>query len=498
MALFARFLGRTASEGAAYAFGVATGPVLAPATESIRQEAWEHYATRIPPVGVLAEGVAQGKVDPDTAAKWAKQQGYDKGPWGVLVAAAKEGPGTGYAFELWRRGLIQDGDFEGALLTAGIQDYWITQLKKLKHALLTPEQIANAIHRDLIPAKGLIVGDLPVGVGKVPQYTKYDIDALKEAAGWGVDHDHLGVMVGLVGNPMGPHEAANAEFRKIIEHDDYLLAIAQGNTRQAWAEAIFEQSRQIPTARDFLENALRGYRDLRSALEGASLHGMTEEHATMIYQNQGRPMTVRLITQALARGGKFKPEPGEIKDPYDAAIVEGNLKPAYYDLAKALRYTQPTPFAIRQLTQAGTWDQAYAEKKLLYLGWEPKDAKDVSTAWAQPTTGGADSHVTSEQTRLRTRTHTSYIAGEITKTVARNALGVAGVTGPSITRILGIWDAEKSLFRKQLTPAQVKKAYKKGSRNAATGQAWTRDEAIAALLELGYAPLVANDFLDIP
>ena len=62
-------------------------------------------------------------------------------------------------------------------------------------------------------------------------------------------------------------------------------------------------------------------------------------------------MNVRQITQALARGGTFNPEPGELTDPYDAAIVEGNLKPAYYDLAKANRYTLPSPFTMRSLTQ---------------------------------------------------------------------------------------------------------------------------------------------------
>ena len=58
-------------------------------------------------------------------------------------------------------------------------------------------------------------------------------------------------------------------------------------------------------------------------------------------------MAIRQITQALSRGGVFKPEPGELTDPYDAAIVEGNVKPAYYDLAKSLRYTLPSPFVMR-------------------------------------------------------------------------------------------------------------------------------------------------------
>jgi hypothetical protein len=54
------------------------------------------------------------------------------------------------------------------------------------------------------------------------------------------------------------------------------------------------------------------------------------------------------------------------------------------------------------------------------------------------------------------------------------------------------------LIRRQLTPAQIKKAYLKAARNAATGAPWTRDEAIAALISEGYSIQTANDYLDIP
>jgi hypothetical protein len=243
-------------------------------------------------------------------------------------------------------------------------------------------QLANAIHRGLIPDPGLLAVPPPSGTGNVPAYPVYGIDAIQEAAGSGINRERLGALVGLTGLPMGPHEAAQAVFRHILTATDYARAVAEGNTRNEWGDAILEQSRQIPTARDFLENALRGYRTLPEALQGAALHGMTPEHATMIYQNQGRPMVVRQITQALARGAKFHPEPGEITDPYDASVVEGTVKPAYYELAKALRYTYPSPFVLRSLVQSGDITAARGEQVLLFEGWEPGFAKQVAQAWA--------------------------------------------------------------------------------------------------------------------
>jgi hypothetical protein len=135
---------------------------------------------------------------------------------------------------------------------------------------------------------------------------------------------------------------------------------------------------------------------------------------------------------------------------------------------------------------------------LLFSGWEPSFAKKVSAAWAPTGTAKADSHVTSEQNRLRTTTHSSYLSGEISKTVARNSLTVAGVASASLDAVMRIWDTEKNLIRAQMTAANVKKAFNKGGKNNATGQTWTRDEALAALIELGWAALAANDYLDIP
>lgn len=209
-------------------------------------------------------------------------------------------------------------------------------------------------------------------------------------------------------------------------------------------------------------------------------------------------MAVRAITQALARGGKFKPEPGEIKDPYDAAIIEGNLKPAYYDLAHALRYTLPSVFAIRGLAQSGVWDEAKTALRLKQSGWLPADADEVAKAWTTKQAATADTHVAKAQTQLWNTTHSSYVGNEITDAPARRALAAAGVAAASIPDVLKIWQAERDLIRKQLSPADIRKAFQKGAKNTATGATWTRAEAIAALVALGYSVQTANDYLDIP
>jgi hypothetical protein len=55
-----------------------------------------------------------------------------------------------------------------------------------------------------------------------------------------------------------------------------------------------------------------------------------------------------------------------------------------------------------------------------------------------------------------------------------------------VPAILALWKEERSLIRKQLSPAQIKKAFTGAAINPITGQAWTQAEATQALLDRGY------------
>ncbi len=377
-----RFFGNTVSTAGGFAAGIATAPTLAPGLQDIANTAWGvHQSMPLDAFG-LAEGVAQGQVAYDWAQHEATNTGISKARFDVLVAIANTGPGVGEAYRMWRRGVIDPAGFRRAAQRAGLEQEWIDALVKLKNETLTPGELAGAIHRGLVPDPGLLKGEQPGPDRTVESYPVYPIPPLEEAAAHGYDRDHLGVLVGLQGLPMGPHEAAQAYFRGIITRDDYIAAFNESNNRNEWAEAILEQSRQIPTARDFFENALRGYHEFDWALQQAKRHGMSEADATVIYQNSGRPMNIHAITQALAWGAEFHPEPGELTDPYDASVVEGSVKPGYYEMAKALRYTLPSALYFRTLQANGVLSQPEAETWYLRLGWPPELAHQVSVAFA--------------------------------------------------------------------------------------------------------------------
>jgi hypothetical protein len=484
----ANFLGRLQTFLFGAAIGRAASDSITPVLEPVRQHAWEQNQVKVLDPATAAEATAKGVIGESEAEQDAARSGVGVDRFGVLLRLAQDYPGSGELMRLLNRQKIGQADVIEALTRHGIPAKYHGPIVALFDEILTPGELAAAIHRGLVPSGGLLLGEQPAPPFKVEAYPVQEIDPLVEAQGSGFDRERLQVLVGLQGLPMGPHEAAQALFRGIITHGDYIRAFNTSNMRNEWAQAILDQTRQIPTARDFFENALRGYHDLAWAQEQAQRHGMSEEDSLVIYQNQGRPMNIRQITQALARGAKFNPEPGEIKDPYLASIVEGPVKPGYYELAESLKYTLPSAFVMRQLAQSGVWDEAKTAERLKWLGWFPDDADEVAKAWAKSATGATVSaYVGKAQTQLWTAIHKSYVTGAIDGDRAGVALETLIADAETRDAVLTLWAHEKDIAVKELTPSQVKAAYKKSS--------LTIDEAVARLEERGMIDADARIYL---
>jgi hypothetical protein len=405
--------------------GEAASAALEPVIEPARQQAWDKNRNAILDPGLMAQLAARGGVTLQAAKTTNHLHGLTDDKTEALVYLSQTLPGTGELDDLSNRRLISPGQVQEALTRHGIPADWHDALIAAMQDILTPGELAAAIHRGLVPSSGLLLGEQPEPPFKVEAYPVQPIDAVQEAQGSGYDKERLQVLVGLQGLPMGPHEAAQALFRGIITRGDYIRAFNTSNMRNEWAQAILDQTRQIPTARDFMENALRGYSDLRDALEGAKRHGMSEADATLIYQNQGRPMNIHAITQALARGAEFHPEPGEITDPYLAATVEGPIKPAYYEMFQALKYTLPSAFVMRQLANSGVWSEAKTAERLKWAGWFPEDADEAAKAWAAPTAETkANPWVAKAQQRFWTDAQNAFIKEGVERSVIEPVLQV--------------------------------------------------------------------------
>jgi hypothetical protein len=470
---------------------------LQPAFEIPRQDAWSRNRNRILDLGLLARLVAEGGIDLSVAHEDAHRQGYSDDKLDALVYLEQTVPGVSEALHLWRLGFISDGLMEHVLVKEGLDQRYTAAILRTKiEELIGLGDIAYAVVRGILPSPSYVPVPPPTHGTKVQRFPQVNIDPEELAAKIGFSPEALQIMVGRSGLSMAPGMAAQANFRNIIADDDYLMAIAEGDLRTEWAHAVKETSRQIPTSDQFVEAWLRGWLTQQEAEDGAALHGMDPAYTDLIHKVKGRPVTFHEITTGLARGGTYPSSYDDIPEPYRKSIQEADIRPEWASLHYANRHLYPSAFVLRSLAQSGDLGgQAAVEQVLLEIGWKPSFAQQVSTAWTTAAAGG-DTHVSKAQTQLWSTTHRSYVAGEIDNPTATAAIEAAGAAAGSAPAVLTLWAHERSLVRKQRSPAQIVKEWKAQVVNPATGAAYTHAEALADLLARGYSQHDATMLLE--
>jgi hypothetical protein len=477
----------TAGETVAFAAGRAGSETLSPVAEAVSQKAWSVAPIRLPAAQYLALGVAQGQVDPVEAAEWAKRQGFGEQQWLAMVNIANVGPPLGLAYQAWRRGELTDDQMVVALHRTGLEVEWNAALLSLKGDRLEPAEIAKAIHRAIMKSDSLLVAVPPSTPGMVPIVPQSTLDPIAEAAAAGIDAERLRILVGNAGLPPGIVQMLELLNRGKITEDDFLRGVGESNLRNEWGPPMLNLRRRLLTPHEYEEAALRGVLTSEEADAGAALVGMEQADARLLFEIMGRPLNVHAITTGLARGAELGGSYDDVPEPYRDAIRRSNIRPEYAKLAYANRYTYPSAFVIRSLAQSGELDAATVKQTLLDIGWIPELVDKVVPAWTATSGGKGDSHVTKAQTQLWGTIHKAYVDDEANEAQARSALDALGVPADSQTAVLALWDHERTIVRRGLTPTQIKKAIGQPGKDAA----WANER----LLELGYDAADVATFL---
>lgn len=484
--LLGRFLGNTIAEGAAFAAGVAIGPVLGPPVQALRNKVNAQYPNVYPDPGTLAEGVAQGQIADAQARGWAKFHGVGDAAFTALVNIANTGPGAAPAFDLWRRGIIDDAGFRRAITREGVEPEWITDLLKLRYHLLDPAAIANAVQQGHLPNEGILpdptTGNLPLDI----PLTQIDLDPIALAAGQGIDEPTLRVMANLSGLPPPQGELRDMLNRGIITEPAFVAGIREGHTKTKWIGAVQALARRILQPTDYVNGHIRGWISEEAMLAGTKLHGLNAEDTQLLFNIHGGPLSWHQIWIGLARGGKYDGPTDAIDPAFLKGLQESNLRPEWYDLAWHSRYNYPPPFMLRALTQSGEQTAAETEQVLLYLGWEPGYAAKVAAQWGKGTGTAAKeatvadlvtlyqgykitradllgdleqlgytaavaetkaevadaARVVSARTTAITGLHKAYVKGDIDDARATAALTKLNLPDPQVAEIVAIWRIE--------------------------------------------------------
>jgi hypothetical protein len=413
--VFGKFLGNSLSGTISYAAGVATGPVLGPVVQALRNEINSKYAYVYPDPGTLAEGVAQGQVDPKDAREWASFHGIGDDAFTALVNIANVGPGAGYAFDLWRRDVIQEPAFRRALKRLGVEKEWIDDLVQIKTQLLTVAEVANAVQQGHVPNDGVLPEidpstNLPPGYtepvapdGHPPSQvplTQIDLPPLPEASGRGVDKPRLQVIANLSGLPPPQSELLHMLNRGVIDDETFNAGVREGHTKTKWIAAVKRMRWAVLSGQEYAEAALRAWVTQDEMYAGGALTGHTKEQMDLFYKNRGRTATPRQIWLGIARkvtAPDYPDEPanGRLTSEHDheLAIRRSNIRPEYAPLLYEIRYNYPPIFQLNRLVQAGAIPPetaaSWAEKNLT----APEVVDALTAYWRViypgPITGGA-------------------------------------------------------------------------------------------------------------
>lgn len=482
----------------------AASAAFEPKVEVPKQSAWAKNPQRVPDLGLIAELIAGGKVTLLDGKNMANRLGFSDGTMESLVWLAQNRLDFPLMLRLWRRfGAFDAGDdaaldalFDKTIAHEQLDwDYrpWLRRLKTAE--LVGLGDIAMGIVRSALPAPSYVPVPAPTTGLSVQRFPQVDIDPEKLAAALGFDKDMLQLMVARSGLSLAPGLAATALFRKLINANDYLLAIAEGDLRTEWADTLKDAMRAVPTPGEAIQYQLRGFTDRAGRLDLTDLHGMSHPHSDVLYDVAGRAPAVRQVYLGLARGAKYPSTYDDVPEPYRSAIERSDIRPEFADIVYHTRFGEPSAFVVRALLRDGAITADRGATILENSGIPPDLATLVADFYAASGGTTADPHVTKAQNQLWTTTHRSYIAEETDDATATAALQAAGVAAGSIPAVLSLWGEERSLIRRQLTPAQVKKAYTSQTLNPATGVAWTEADALAALLARGYDDADARTLL---
>lgn len=530
--LLGRFTSQTASETLGFGVGVALAQALHPEATALGQDSWQANPTRaVEPkdaAAIVAEAVellAWGQAE-------AAKGGIDGERFAALLGETLNAPGLGELLRMLRRGTIDAAAFEHGLRKAKLEARWDSPLRDLEHDRLEPAELAKAIHRGIMRGAGLLVAEPPTAAGKVPQVPPSDIDPVAEAEAAGIDRERLRVMVGNAGLPPGAVQMLELLNRGVIAETDFLRGVGESNMRNEWGQAMLELRRRLLTPHEYVEGRLRGWIDDAAMRAGAALSGMEPADTDLLAKLSGRPLSWHQVFIGLRRGGAYDGPVGDIDPAFLKALQESNVRPEWYALAWAQRFTYPSAFVLRALATSGDLTRAEVEQILLFQGWEPKLAAKVSGRWAGGVAGAGKEetkvelqdeyeggYLTEQEYRAaleqlgytgevqsllvhlgdarRVKRYrekvvdaiaAAYVAFKIDDTAASSELAEVNVTGEAATLLVALWGKQRRDAIRLLTPAQLKKAFKKGLLD--------RAQALEALTDEHFTPADAATYLD--
>jgi hypothetical protein len=434
------------------------------------------------PVGLLgndqlASLVARGLLDPQRARDTAAANNLGPEGFDLLTRLVQGDLNPANVIDLFNRGILTEDEAVAELLKGGYSRESAVKFLTLAKVPLSPQDAAQAWARSLVSPELVHMAARAAGL------TNADGD----------------VLMGLAGEPPATQDILLAWRRGIITEADVDRAIVQGPIRNEWipaVKALFEEPLPVTEAASAVT---QGHLTEEQGRAKAALSGISAEDFAVMVDNSGIPPGLEFAAEAFNRGLITDEQ-------YVAMFLESRIKNKYVPLMRAMRENLPPADTARMAYRLGVAPREWAVNVLAGHGFSRENAevmlnledarhhestKDLSRSQVLELfeDGIIDEDMTKgllgqagfddievgwmvalAQVRvsrrfvnaLTTRVRAAYVAGNLDAEHAASTLDQAGVAGAQRDQLLAIWDLEREVLSRQLTPAQIVSAVKKG------------------------------------
>lgn len=329
--------------------------------------------------------------------------------------------------------------------------------------------------------------------------------ATQEARESGVDAGRFTTLTRIAGNPPGPGELGVMLRRGIIDRATFNRGIAQGLTRTEWADELASLRVGPPDASVAVQGVVQNQLAAGPARALAAQSGLDPAHFDLAVKVAGAPPGIVETIELWRRGDATR---GDVEQ----VIRESRTKTKYVPLLLKLRRRLLPADTIAVMAGQGILSHAQGQRMLEEHGYTPADAaawikraaashhaanrelakgevlalyeaRHIPKAKAKQlverlgyTPAEADLLLglrdTARARRIQegavTRVHALYVGHRIQRAEASTTLDRLRVPGDQRGELLKVWDLERAANTRDLTPAEVTRAFRRGIFNHAT------------------------------
>jgi hypothetical protein len=406
--------------------------------------------------------------------------------------------------ELYNREAISRDVAVGELKAHGFGDNNINRILSLSHQLLTPEQLAAMVNRDIVSLD----------------------DGERIAKRSGVDAEDFHRLTLLGGDPLAVGDLAVAYRRGFIDRETFEHGIIQGPLRKEWFPVLEQLQFNRMSTVDAADAVNQGHMSADDGARVAHENGMEPEDFRVLLKTAGQPPGVEFAQEAWLRG--FITE-----DQFDTMFLESRIKNIYLPLLKKMATRLVPQETMRMLYRKGVYTVEQLARGLLEHGFSESDAEALIAAEQVERTAttreltraqivdlyeeqiislseavemligmGYDDNEAramvelADMARLRkfvnsaiSKVKSAYVNGHTDEVTASAQLDALRVPNEQRDSLFFLWDIERTTITKTLTPSQIRQAFKK--------DLMPRNDALARLINQGYDEGDADLFLQL-